>query len=69
MITKRSLTETEKKTQVKIDPELLKQINTVAADNEPVEAVFMLRPDDPMQIAAPPELCRYLAKRPVSRRW
>ena len=39
----------------KIDPELLRQLNAVAADNEPVEAVVRLNPDNPAEIVPSPE--------------
>src|SRR5215207_2407910 len=67
MRVKRSLAEPESKRQVKVDPELLKQIDTVAADDDPVEAVFMLRPDDPMQIAASPERTEELTREILQR--
>lgn len=53
--------------QVKTDPELLKQINTVAAEEKPVEAVFMLRPDKAAQIAASPERTEELTHKILER--
>lgn len=55
MKTKMSQTSQEGAGSIKVDPELLKQIDTVAAGEEPVDAVFMLRPDDPAQISASPD--------------
>jgi hypothetical protein len=67
MKTKTSLADKEIEKQVKVDPELVKQINNVAADDESVEAIFMLRPDDPKQIAAPPERTEELTKQILQR--
>jgi hypothetical protein len=54
MRTNRGLAEKDVECHIKVDPKLRKQIET-AADDEPVEAVLMLRPDDPAQVAASPE--------------
>jgi hypothetical protein len=67
MRTKRSPAEQEGKRQAKVDSELLKQIDTVAAGDDPVEAIFMLRPDDPTQIAASPERTEELAREILQR--
>jgi hypothetical protein len=67
MKTKTSLPETESRKQVKVDPALLERINSVAADDEPIEAIFMLRPDDQAQIAVPPERTEALAQEVLQR--
>jgi len=51
----------------KIDPELLRQLNAVAADNETVEAVVRLNPDNPAEIVPSPERTEELAREVLQR--
>jgi hypothetical protein len=55
MKSKASLANQEPARDVKLDPVLLEQLDAVAADATPVEAVITLRPDHPEQIAALPD--------------
>jgi hypothetical protein len=57
----------EGKNRIKIDPELLKQIDAVAAGGEPVGAVVMLRPDAPAQISASANRAEELTRRVLQR--
>ena len=50
-----------------IDPELEKQLNSAAASNEPVEAVFRLKPDDPSQIVPSPERTKQIVESILKR--
>ncbi len=52
---------------IKIDPELLKQINSVADSQEPVEAYVMLRPDDPAQVSASANRAEELTRQVLQR--
>ena len=51
----------------KIDPELSRQLNGVAASDQPVEAVVRLHPDDPSEIVPSPERTEELAKTVLRR--
>src|SRR5205814_9004576 len=51
----------------KIDPELSRQLNGVAASDQPVEAVESLHPDDPSEIVPSPERTEELAKTVLRR--
>jgi hypothetical protein len=51
----------------KIDPELLRQLDTVAASDQPVEAVVRLRPDNPAEIVPSPERTAELTKTILGR--
>lgn len=55
------------KTSTKIDPTLLGQLNSVAAGDEPVEAVVRLRPDRPGEIVPSPERTQELATKVIQR--
>src|SRR5262249_48832671 len=57
----------EKMASRNIDPELLRQLNAVAADNEPVEAVVRLNPDNPAEIVPSPERTEELARKVLQR--
>ena len=57
----------EMKTEVKIDPELLRQLDAVSTDAELVEAVFSLRPEEPSQLVTPPERTAELAQEVLER--
>jgi hypothetical protein len=67
MKTKMGAAQPEGTPPTKIDPVLLQQINAVATDAAPVEAVIMLRPDDPAQIAAPPNRAEELTHQILQR--
>jgi hypothetical protein len=54
MKSKASPAKQEEARDAKVDPILLQQLNTGAASAAPLEAVIMLRPDDPSELAAPP---------------
>jgi hypothetical protein len=51
----------------KIDPELLRQLDTVAASDQPIEAVVRLRPDNPAEIVPSPERTAELTKTILDR--
>lgn len=57
----------ERKGHIKIDPELLKQITSVAASQEPVDAYLTLRPDDPAQISASADRAEELTRQVLQR--
>jgi hypothetical protein len=57
----------ERKSRIKIDPELLKQINTVAAGQEPIDAYLTLRPDDPAQVSASADRAEELTRQVLQR--
>lgn len=57
----------ERKSHVKVDPELLKQITKVAASQEPVDAYLTLRPDDPAQISASADRAEELTRQVLQR--
>lgn len=50
-----------------IDPELLRQLDDVATNDEPVEAVVRLRPDRPAEIVPSPERTKQLAEQILQR--
>lgn len=51
----------------KVDPELIRQMDTESASSHPVEAVFMLRPEDPSHVVNAPEVTAELAKKVLDR--
>jgi len=51
----------------KIDPELLRQLDPVAASDQPIEAVVRLRPDNPADIVPSPERTAELTKTILDR--
>jgi hypothetical protein len=51
----------------KVDPELTRQLASASAPSQPVEAVFMLHPHHPSQVAAEPEVTDELAKNVLDR--
>ena len=51
----------------KIDPELLRQLDAVAADDQPVEVVVRLNPDNPSEIVPSPERTQELARKVLQR--
>src|SRR5712664_3592789 len=53
--------------RIKVDPILAKQINEVASESAPVEAVIMLHPDDPAQLVASPERVQELTHEVLQR--
>ncbi|HEX5705973.1 MAG TPA: hypothetical protein VFX96_01660 [Pyrinomonadaceae bacterium] len=56
-----------KNARPKIDPHLLAQLDRVAAGEEPVEAVFMLRPAARAQVAAVPGMTEKLTNEVLNR--
>lgn len=54
-------------TSQKIDPELIRQLGAVAADDEPVEVVVRLRPDTPAEVVPTPERTKELVKEILQR--
>jgi hypothetical protein len=50
-----------------VDPELVRQMNEVAASDKPVEAVVRLRADDPSEIVPSPERTEELAEKVLKR--
>ena len=53
--------------RAKADPELMRQLDAVAARDESVEAVFTLRPDDSSRAASGPERTEEVASRVLAR--
>jgi hypothetical protein len=51
----------------KVDPELIRQIDTGSASSDPLEAVFMLRSENPAEIVSEPEATTELAKNVLDR--
>lgn len=49
------------------DSELVQQLKAASDDNKPVEAVFILRPDDPSQIVPSPERTEELTHEILAR--
>ena len=56
-----------KRSLVKIDPELLRQLEAAVSSSAPVEAVFRLRPRDPAQAAVPPDEAEALVWEVIKR--
>lgn len=67
MKSKTSSASKEQKSNTKVDPALRKQVERVAADEEPVNAVLMLRPDKASQVSASPDRAEELAHRALQR--
>lgn len=57
----------EKGPNAKTDPELVRQLEIAAESKKPVEAVFILRSDDPSQIVPAPERTEELTREILKR--
>jgi hypothetical protein len=49
------------------DPELLRQLEAASSNDQPVEAVIFLRPDNPSEIAPSPERTREITRKVLDR--
>jgi hypothetical protein len=57
----------EAESSVTVDPELQRQLGAASANNQPVEVVVRLRPDDPSQIVPSPARTKQLAEKIMTR--